>query len=165
MTDEKEDLMKRVVATVAAVLLAAPVAAAGYHHVEGALGDDVVISGCTVRFSGGQPWILANAGHRATGCESTFVGPDGFLWIDLGINDAEACPVMTTLTQSDETLTSRGIISGVRSGTHELKIQFTDVFNERPLDLRVKADYDRLGNLSSANVWAGAVHYRGGDCR
>lgn len=165
MTTAKSMLSTTGIAIVATALLASTAGAATYHFVNAVDAEKTVVTGCTFRFGPDGPVILANAGHRATGCEDVWIDPQGFIWLDFGIDNAEECPVISVMAQADETMSQRGYAVGVRSGTHEAKMYLTDTYRQTPLNLNDPAQYEKLSNLGSANVWVLASHYKGGDCK
>lgn len=123
-------------------------------------GDQILISGCVVRFSDPQGWpsLHANAAHVSAGVESVRVNPDnGRLQVIQTLTDAAQTPILFAVIQTDETLSGRGIIGGASGGTGDTEYVLFDTTQDRALDLREEEDRMRLQG-KNANVWLGWVH-------
>ena len=126
-------------------------------------GSNVLISGCVVRFSDPEGWpsIHANGAHLCAGVESVEVNPrSGRLRVLQTLKDPAATPILFAVIQTDETLSTRGIIGGASGGTDDTEYVLFDTTQDRALDLRERADRMRLQGEYS-NVWLGWVHLAG----
>lgn len=149
-------------AAAAALLVGATtgtVAAANAWIVPALDGEDVIVSGCVIRFSdpSGAPSIYANAAHVCAGVESVGITPQGRLRIVQSVTDVAQNPVLFGFAQTDETLAGRGITCGASGGTDDTEYVCFDARINRALDLSNPSDLKRMQGKYS-NMWVGWVH-------
>lgn len=110
------------------------------------------IGGCVIRLNPGGPRIHANSSHTCVGVKSVRITQQGRLQL---VYTHWAKGVALT-ANADETLTSRGIRTGVGGTKRYATITLYDGRLERRLNLRRSADYKRAAGWRS-NVWFSSV--------
>lgn len=161
--------MKRITTTAATITLAAGLglgtAAAASYITPAVPGEDVIVSGCVIRFSNpdGTPSIHAYAAHQCAGVKSVGIDPDtGWIEVEQSVKGSTQNVVLFAQCQPDETLAGRrGIVCGATGGTDSTRFALFDTVQNRPLDLRKSADRARVQGEYS-NLWVGLFHRPGG---
>lgn len=141
----------------------APVKAFANQYMVGARpAGNMLFSGCVIRFSDpdGWPSIHANGAHMSAGVSGVEVASNGRLRVWQTLKDPARYPVLFAFVQTDETLSSRGIMAGASGGTGDTEYVFYDTRLGRALDLTQRSDRMRLQGKNS-NAWLGWVHANG----
>lgn len=120
-------------------------------------GDQVVVSGCVLRFDtpDGTPRIHANYSHHCAGVEKVFINGNGDIEVKQSLTNANA--VIFAFAQADETLVTRGIQVGASGGITKTVFRLYDGKLGRKLNLRSASDRKRVQGNSS-NLWVGWVN-------
>lgn len=123
-------------------------------------GEDLVVSGCVIRFSNadGTPSIHANGAHQCAGVKSVDINKYGEVRVWQTVDTVAKYPILFAQCQADETLGGqRGIICGASGGTDNTRFRLYDTQLGRNLDLNKQADRDRVQHRN-ANLWVGWFH-------
>lgn len=126
-------------------------------------GDQVIVSGCIIRFPPevtGQPRIHSNGAHRCAGVDRVGISANGRMRVVQDTTDSQKYPIIQAVAQVDETLAARGIIVGPTGGNAHTEYQFYDTKLNRPLDLKKKSDRMRVAGKNS-NLWVSWIHVNG----
>lgn len=124
--------------------------ALGVHRDRSATSRSTVPGGCVVRFDSGTPRIHTNATHRCIGVRSVRISSTGNLQASYSKEQAGA--VVNVQADPDETLTTRGLVTGASTTGSSVQISFYDGRIRRRLDLRRASDLARVSG-KTANVW------------
>lgn len=122
----------------------------GPYRDETATSATTVPGGCVVRFDSAAPRIHANGSHRCIGVSSVGLSSSGDLVVRNSAEQRGA--VVNAEADPDETLTSRGLITGVSASPSLMVVRIYDTRLRRRLNLRRSEDYARVAG-STANLW------------
>lgn len=124
--------------------------ALGTHRDLTATTADTVPGGCVVRVAETGPWIHANGTHRCIGASSVRISSTGKIVLTFAPEQRGA--FVNVQADPDETLTTRGLSTGVSVSQAEMIISVYDSRLNRRLDLRRANELKRVAG-DYANLW------------
>lgn len=137
--------------TTAASLLKDPgYDALGPYRDRTATSETTIAGGCVIRFDSETPRVHANSSHRCIGVSSVRLSSTGDLQVVSSTEQRGA--VVNAQADPDETLATRGLITGVSATPSVMTVSIFDSRLRRRLDLRQPQDYARVVG-STANMW------------
>lgn len=110
-----------------------------------------VAGGCVIRFSSDGPRVHANGMHTCVGVASVGIVPSNGR-VRMTFSSEQYGSVVNFAVDADETLTQRGIVTGATATASRLDLRLYDTRDNRPLDMRLRSDRDRVAGVSS-NAW------------
>lgn len=122
----------------------------GASHVANAQTPDVYVYG-VVRFPSTGPVVLDDANHTPIGVTDAAINSNG----DLVITHTDLVNVGGFTSDSDESLTERGIFCGASQGFSTATLRCFDSKLNRALELDVATDYDRIEGTNANIVYSG----------